>query len=302
MSTNTKESECLHVAFADETNHTAASGQYGAIALLTLSRENAKRIHDKLILYQKEHGITEFKWQKTGNSKYNKMAKVLIDVVIEEICKENLRIDILSWDYLDSRHNRKGRDEIANLHRMYHHLLKNVFTHKWPDNINWKFCPDENSAINWPDVRHFLWNKSTSNEYVHDLFTEPSYNWRNLFHLTEINELDSKSTPLIQIADLFAGLSAYSRKHYLKYNQWKEEQNGVQYLFGTENNAKESLSKNDISRCQIIDHLKENCTKHKLGVSFKSSCGFKTHAPSKPINFWWYEPQHESDKIPLKKK
>lgn len=289
-----------HIAFADETNHTADSGRFGAIALLTLPIEDKKILHNGLSQYQTENKIKEFKWQQIKDSRQKNCAKIFIDTVIDKVCRGNFRVDVLSWDYHDKRHKIPGRDDIANFHRMYHHLLKNVFTNKWPDNLRWKFYPDENSAVNWKDVEHFLGNKSISIELNKDLFKESGFNWRLLFHLLEIQELNSKTTPMVQIADLFAGMSTYSRESYAKYIEWERQNDPNPDLFDS-NNVEINLSKNDNSRCEIIEYLKSSCDKHKLGVSLKSSKGLKTHSPRKPINFWWYEPQHEADIAPLKK-
>ena len=96
-----------HIAFADETNHTADSGRYGAIALLSMPFEITENLHKKLSEYQQEKKIKEFKWQKIKDSKQRKMATIFINTIIEEACRENLRIDVLSWDYHDRRHKIK---------------------------------------------------------------------------------------------------------------------------------------------------------------------------------------------------
>jgi len=43
------------------------------------------------------------------------------------------------------------------------------------------------------------------------------------------------------------------------------------------------------------------CKSKKLGVSLKTHRGLRTLNPESPINFWWYEPQHDADRAPTKR-
>ena len=47
-----------------------------------------------------------------------------MDFVIEQALQGALGEDVLTWDTEDSRHKIKGRDDIANLQRMYYRPLR----------------------------------------------------------------------------------------------------------------------------------------------------------------------------------
>jgi len=48
----------------------------------------------------------------------------------------------------------------------------------------------------------------------------------------------------------------------------------------------------------IMNDFNALCKSNKLGVSLKSSKGFKTFDPKNPINFWFYVPQSDEDQAP----
>ena len=63
----------------------------------------------------------------------------MVDFAIKAVLEKSIRIDSLMWDIDDSRHKISGRDDTANLCRMYHHLLRNVFLERWPNILHMDF-------------------------------------------------------------------------------------------------------------------------------------------------------------------
>jgi hypothetical protein len=55
-----------------------------------------------------------------------------------------------------------------------------------------------------------------------------------------------------------------------------------------------------MERFQVLYEFDGGCKNRKMGVSLKTFGGLKTLDPRRPINFWWYEPQHEMDKAPTR--
>ena len=108
--------------------------------------------------------------------------------------------------------------------------------------------------------------------------------------LHEICEVKSHQEPLIQAADLFAGLGVYSRRAYKKFSLWRSE--------GMPTGTQDVISNADEERFEVLGHFYSQCKKHKLGVSLNQKGGLRTFNPAKPINFWWYEPQGGYDKAP----
>ena len=94
-----------------------------------------------------ESGVSEFKWEKLRQARERFAALEILDKVIDLSLQGKLRTDILIWDTYDRRHQIPGRDDVANLQRMYYHVFKNVLQCRWPSESTWKFCPDENTAL-----------------------------------------------------------------------------------------------------------------------------------------------------------
>ncbi len=284
-----------HIAYADESYYTAE--RYRSIATVTLARKRAEDLTSYLFELLSESGLKEFKWSKLRQARERFAALKLIALVVEEALCGGMRVDVLIWDTEDRRHKVKGRDDQANLQRMYYHLFKNVL-HRWPSGSTWALYPDENSALDWATVADFL-DAAGFNRKVDSNLLEPSFYIRigHDFRILKIVEAHSTETPLCQVADLFAGLGVFSRKRYLQYCEWLERQSNQLPLFPA---ARAKLSNSDKERCTVLKHLDVLCKRYKLGVSLRSSHGLRTYNPANPINFWLYEPQHSKDKAPLK--
>ena len=249
----------------------------------------------KIRAIQKRHSLTEIKWSETRNDIKVDAIIESIDAILNLIKKdEPLRIDVLVWNIEDSRHAIKGRDDIANLQRMYYHLLSNVMEYRWPKKSIWKIYPDENSSIDWNTLKNIL-----SHKYI----------------IEDLREIKSHNAPLIQIADIFAGMGAYSWGNIEKYYEWhmecrKDKQKTLFSDFG----SSIKLSNKDKYRCMIlyltyqkiknieieIDSYSHPLKGSKIVSLGDHGKGFSTKDPSFPINFWPYTPQTDWDKAPVK--
>lgn len=290
-----------HIAYADETHYNI--GRYRGIALVSLKYENAASLNSELQNILRDSGITEFKWHKLDNAQYRFAALKMLAYAIEKASSEILRIDVLTWDIEDSRHRITGRNDIANLQRMYYHLVKNVLRARWPDDSIWRLCPDEQAAMNWSEVEKFLDRASTQVEVQHDMFAQgvSRLSFKQEFSIEQVTPCKSHQEPLVQLADLCAGLAAYSRSSYNTYEQWKRTSSQQLSLFTTtEQESPLGFSNSDRERCWVLAGFDGMCKRQRLGVSLKTERGLRTFGPMNPINFWWYEPQHEEEKAPVK--
>jgi hypothetical protein len=291
-----------HIAFADESYYT--NSRYRSIAVITLEASHEKSLTPLFKELLEGSGLTEFKWEKLRQARERFAALKMLEKTIELSIKGQMRVDVLIWDTQDSRHRIQGRDDIANFQRMYYHLFKNVLQRRWPAGSTWQLCPDENSALDWTTVQDYLDVAGLNIRVEGNLFDEGSFSLRleRDFNILEICEACSSETPLCQLADLFAGLGAYSHSAYDNYEHWLRAQSGQMPLgldFGSDC-AEPKLSNKDRERCTVIKYLDDVCKRCKLYVGLKSSRGFKTHDPGFPINFWLYEPQHPDDKAPVR--
>lgn len=289
-------SDITHLAFADEHNHDSGSGRFGSIALITMKKGSYKIVCERVSKSILDTGVrAEFRWQKTKYTSHKKAAINLIDCAVELSLNNFIRIDVILWDYQDTRHNVADRDNIKNFHIMYHRLLTNTLHKFWPDGSIWILYPDETTCVNWSDVQSF--SNIRSVKRTEDSLFELSQALKS-YHVRQIKQVASEKSPVSQLADLFAGLIPYSRHCYDKYEAIKIEKEGGA-LFKT---GEIKFAPLDINRYEIIKCLLKHKEKQKFRISFESSKGFRSLKPSKdyPINFWWYEPQHENDKAPVK--
>lgn len=267
-----------HKAYADETNHNV--GRYRGVALITLEASKAKNASQiiKTILLESE--IRELKWVKLRTARMRFAVIKIIDFVIEWLFKGFMRIDTLIWDIEDARHKITNRSDIRNLRRMYYFLFQNVLGSRWSEDCIWDLHPDTTTF------------QASSHLCYLGLEENFNKNARNV-NVRSISEIKSTQEPLIQVADFFAGIAAYSRDSYSKYEQWQECK-----LTSGNKIMEYVLSNADKERCYVLNYLDNSCKKRKLGVRLKSTHGLRSLNPFKPLNFWLYEPQEQYDKAP----
>ena len=266
--------------------------RYRSIAAFSFKENHKHEINRELENILNESDVTEFKWQKLKNAKYKFCAIKLINFVLNNIKKYDIRVDIIIWDTYDSRHAIQGRDDEANFERMFFHLLEDSLK-KRPKNSSWNVFPDQRHGIDWDTAHDCLKSVGKHTEHYStlfgDFFTDPYYK------IDRFNEIDSSKTPCCQIADLFAGISVFSIYSYKKYCTWK----GYKEPSLLEEEEIEFTNSEKV-RFEVMQHLDSRCKKLKLRVSLKSKQRFLTFDPQKPINFWHYTPQHKNDKAPRK--
>jgi Protein of unknown function (DUF3800) len=285
------------LAYADETHYN--EGRYRGIGVITLRDHDAGSLKNEISQILTTSGVEELKWQKLKSARMRFAAQKVLGVVLETACRSVLRADILLWDTFDRRHVVQGRDDIANLQRMYYHLLKNVLRNRWPDNSDWRIFPDEHTGLNWNDVEDFLYRASVTTEIVKPFMTLKGafkLRLRTEFRVQEILPTKSHQEPLIQVADLLVGLGAYSCEKFETYLQWKEQNAFQSEMFKPLATHKFSCS--DRERCRVLDDFHFDCKSRKLGVSLNTFGGLRTPDPANRINFWLYVPQHEDDIAP----
>lgn len=280
-----------HCAYSDESHWN--TGRYRSIALVTASHQVADSLQTELQKNLTDSGVSELKWTKVSDAKHRFTAKKFLDSSFAFIDKELLRFDILTWDIEDSRHAIQGRDDQENLSIMYWHLLQNVLKKRWPEDLTWDICPENHPAVDWEKLQLHLDRKST------DLLLEPDNpspdEWditkRNYFNIVNLSPLGSEDEPLIQLADLLAGLGNYSRSQYDMYLEWRDHNN---------KSTPDDLSNSQQERFNVIRYLKMQCEDRKLQVSLEQNGGLRSYQPSKPVNFWFWRPQHPDDTAPIR--
>jgi len=289
-----------HLAFSDESNY--LTGRYRSLGLVTMVALVAEGLCQELKEILDQSDVRELKWQKLTSARHRFAAIKAIDALLPHLLSGAGRVDVLVWDVEDSRHSVKRRDDITNLQILYYQLFKNVFRMRWSTDAVWRLVPDENNQLDWDRLEEFLRGASSEGHLDRDLLSGGRMVFRiqKHFGIKSIEPCHSHEVPLAQLADLFAGLASYSRSSYGTFDAWLRERCDQMVLFGEEESASPSFSCADIERCAVVQHVHDACREAKMGLSLKSSGGFRTRDPNRPLNFWWYIPQHPDDKAPVK--
>ncbi len=296
------ENDFSHIAFSDESHYNV--GQYRGISIVTMLEKNHSHLDAELRGIIEKAGVLEFSFKDTDEGRFRLLAEDMCEFAIRKVRSGDIRIDVLTWDTQDGRHNIIFRDDIRNFQIMYYHIFRNVLKLRWPDDATWLLCPDEQDQIDWTHLGEFLNGSSFDRELVRcqTKFIEYSIEMRTRFNILDICPRQSHIEPFIQLADLFVGLGVFSREHYNLIERWLVQNDTQTKLFRSDDDCEEnvSFSRSHQQRCPLVTKFYAKCKKNSLNVSLKTFKGFKTRDPSKPINFWWYTPQHEWDKAPTR--
>ncbi len=296
--------QITHLGFSDESNWN--KGSFGSIGLVTCRYSDLIAFENEFQLLLQDTSISELQWKRLNGADKRKAAKKICEFVLAKARSCSIRVDVLIWDKKDSRHNIKGRDDIANLQRMYYHLFRHVMKARWPSDAVWCFRPDKQTVIGWMTIQACLDNVATSID--RSPLGQGGFRLQLLreFSIEEIRPITStEHPPLLQIADLFAGLAVFSREKFEEYKEWKLTSEGQSRLYqfsqtNISNHCTKNPSRKDIERFSVLQHFDLLCKKHKMGVSLEKRKGLWTPNPENPINFWLYEPQHPLDKAPTR--
>ena len=280
------------VAYCDE-SYTAES-RYRGVAAVSLRVEHEGAVCADLKAQLASSSLREFKWSKLVDARGRFAAEKLVSSTLRAVDTHDLRVDVLIWDVQDRRHSVRGRDDNANYERMCFQLLKSVLRRRVRGS-QWHVFPDEKLGVDWQTLQDCLHAVGRRPRGPGSLFAEflraESYSVRRLL------EVKSHEQPLGQLADFFCGLSVFSRLKFSAYSHWASTAGPQRSLFDT---PPVTASRSDQQRFQVLRHFKQQAEAARLGVSLDSSGGLRTLDPSRPVNFWWYEPQHGKDRAPTK--
>jgi hypothetical protein len=280
--------------YSDESNYN--KGRFRSIAAISGKRNTLKEAQEILSTELDKYNITEVKWGGV-KSHYPKIqaAYQFIEVLFNYILRKKVRVDIIIWDTYDFRHKIKNRDDKVNFEIMYYNLLRHI-SRRYKNYI-WDFFPDQQSMINWEKMREFLNNTYESKS----LNMKTTNKAQCKIKFDQVDERDSKKAPLIQLADLFAGIGNFSRENKEKYRHWKINiKSDKQISLFDNHDISNELSKADEKRFKFIEDLYNKSKNNNLSISLNKNQYLKTYNPNCRINFWHYTPKRMSDKAPTK--
>ncbi|MDQ1769360.1 DUF3800 domain-containing protein [Labilibaculum sp. A4] len=282
--------------FTDESGQDA-DNRFGCIAAISGTKENAEVLNSELQKVLSSYSKKEIKFKNIKNSNSVKIASEFFEICIKYLLGNKIKIHVLVWDKQDARHKVQNRLDNENLKRMYYKLMKYI-QEDWHHKGKWCFYPDEYSAIDWrKDIVLFLENTPLGEpkDKEHLLFEEMYKSYFAKFKT--VKELESHQYPIIQLADLFAGLVRTSRQNPNFYTWYKENENTDQHLlFPQEENTK--VSNSMLPKFKLMKELKFLASNSKLGINLSKNKYFTTFNKKNNIVFWHYKPTHELDKAP----
>jgi len=285
--------EITHVAYGDESSYNI--GPYGAVALVSMPVAVASDFSSEVAALLAESSVSELRWMKLKSARDRHAALKVLAAFCARAERGEVRADVLVWDFNDGRHAIRGRDDHENLGRLYYHLSMAVLRDRWPRGGVWGVYPDEFGKMRWQELAEILRHQGFKLGLGSGRIADASLNG---FHVVEIAPVVSATEPLVQVADLFAGIAVYSRTSYDRFEAWQRE-NGQLGLF--EVGEPIMLTSRDRERCVVLDQLKRHADARKWGVSLGSTRGLESRDPARGrANFWFYVPQHDMDKAPVK--
>lgn len=277
-----------YFAFTDESNH--SNGDYRSIALFEVHEDLIWEVQSRMLSILNKYNIkkiSSFKWKKIQNKNKSHALKELLKYLFPLFEENLIKIEIIIWNIYDSRHNIAGRDDTKNLSYMYDKLIKDFVNRNLKDNDHLYIYSDQIDSINWSELEEIIFNQNIGIKTYHESFDIVIESKK-----VHIQESTTKDDPLIQIADIFAGLAKSSFLDYDRYEIWLTP--GQQTLFG----PPKEVSNRDKYRFPVYKLIYEWGKNNKYGISLNSTRGFVSHDLESPVNFWLYDPKHEKDKAP----
>ena len=105
--------------------------RYQAIGVISGLIDNLEELRTELNRITSECGIRELKFAevtRTEDRDFRAANNALTCAISKYSIYGKIRIDVMTWDTSDSRHNVPGRSDVENLGRLYYHLLFDAIT------------------------------------------------------------------------------------------------------------------------------------------------------------------------------
>lgn len=236
--------EISHVAYSDETHHNV--GRFRGIGVVTAALSHATQASEEVKAILAVATVRELKWQKLRTARDRMAAIQVTEWLFSKI--DALRVDVLTWDIEDPRHRLPGRDDVANLHRMYHHLMNSALR-RYPTGRTWKVYPDEQDSIDWERVHDFLDGADMRSRFQKSGPLTYRMHFEKDFRIVQIVPSKSEIEPLIQVADLLAGMATFSRTKFETHRKWKKQESGQEHLFEKE---EQTFSSGEREKCAVL--------------------------------------------------
>jgi len=281
-------------AYSDESGINIGD-RYTSVSVVSGEEDVMDCLRVKLNKALRDENAEEVKFFKIKGfrSRFTRAAIKFIECTVNDFAIYNkIRVDTITTDNESLERYNSDCDSKPDLGWMYYKVLANI-VRRWK-NTKWGFYADVNSKVNWSEIVSYLNKTRLQKSGERPLLIERMLYENPKFEFSEVEQVNSIEEPLVQLADLFAGMARFS--HYSeKYDfncadwvrRWKSERQGKLMGFVGEEDWK--IPRLAECRYRVIGGLVFLCRKHKLYVSIDSKNHLKTWRPKNPINFWDYE-------------
>lgn len=283
------------IAYTDESCPTAE--RFRSLAAISVEEQTKRGLERQVEAVLAAHRVGELKWSKVSDDRRRKCAEAVLVTVVDNLATCGVQVVVLVWDTHDARHAVLDRDDHKNFERMFFHLLSHAMKRR-TRGARWIVVPDQKSDIDWETVRRCVAaigrrEKTTGYPLLSEEHSEA------LYSIDEFREGDSSAEPLIQVADLLAGMAAFSRRHAAEIKQWLIS-NSQPSLFQDAAEETSRRTNRERARFLLLDAFSALCRARRLGVSLRTNGYLCNLGPSELINFWHYTPQHDNDRAPTR--
>jgi hypothetical protein len=243
-------------------------GRYRGLAVVSLrfADADAFRAEVKGLLQASE--VHELKWTEVRTARQRFAANKLISWTLNTMSAGALRAEVVTWD-AEEQHPAPGQSGIATLQQMYGLLLGTTLRRYQSGGGLVRVCPDEQDALNWPELKEHLAAQALPIEHI--------------------LPCQSHHEPLVQLADLLAGLAAYARSASDRYEAWQAVA-GLDLELLHPEDVPEPPTRSDRERFLVLAELLMQCASHHAPIKLRGDQGLLTTDPVFPLQFSSYPP------------
>jgi len=242
-----------HFAYSDESCYTT-SDNFGAISILSFTAEIKSQLESTIFPFLGEMP-NEYKWSKFESRNYLDVSKQIFDVLFQYAIHGQLRIDAIIWQTNDPRYPRNQTNSGEKLSVLYYIRLRDMLSKRWGADGHWAIFVDEQGQMNWEELESYL-EYASRNKFASTLLG-PKYdlNWllqnHTKYSLEKLESVSSCDEPFVQIADIFAGMAAYSHNRSSLLLEWLQFDAAQNFENNTKQMAFPFLKRTEVSRREI---------------------------------------------------
>ena len=281
-------------AYSDESGINIGD-RYTSISVVSGEAEALNYLRDKLGETLRDKNVDEVKFSQITRygSPVTKAAVGFVGCAVNDFAVCNsVRIDTITMD----NECLSGEDYDSygepDLEGMYYQVLSNV-GRRWGC-TKWELYPDENSGVNWSEIVSSLNMTSMLTAQGSQKPFMDGSDKDGQFEFSAVEELNSVEEPLVQLADLFAGMARFSHEDSGGCAEWVGRSRDEKQVRLIPSMARDKGNITRLKECRyrLIGGLYSLCHRHRLYVSLRSEKHLRTWRPQSPINFWDYRRRH----------